>query len=143
MIKSEVLNETAKLRELSLVELRAANLQLKEQQMKLRMQHAIGQVEKTHLVREARRQRARVLTLIKEKLLHGDTPAHVSATPAAPVASEGAEKSAAKPATKKAGKPAVKKIAKPAAKKPAKPAAKKTAKPAAKKPAAKKAAKKK
>ena len=138
MLKPEVLNSPAKLRELPIAELMAAHHELKASQMKLRLQHAIGQVEKTHHIREARRQRARLLTIISQvhagetaKVKHAKPvhEAHAHADKpvvkkAAPVKKKKAttHKSApsmkAKPKSK--GKPAAKKIAKKPAKKVAK-----------------------
>ncbi len=141
MLKPETLNDPAKLRDLTVAELRAADHQLKEQQMKLRLQHAIGQVEKTHLIREARRQRARVLTLIGEKLAHGEhAPTHEEVAHAEAAQTEAPKN--AKPHAKKAAPHAK---AKAPAKKVAakKPVARKAKSAAKAKPAAKKGAKKK
>ena len=132
MLKPEVLNSPAKLRELPIAELMAAHHELKASQMKLRLQHAIGQVEKTHVIREARRQRARLLTIIAQ--VRAGKAAEPK--PAKPAAEALADKPVARPAApvkKKAAthksapsmkaKPKMK--AKSAAKQPAKKAAKK------------------
>ena len=55
------------LREKSVDELREELLAVKREQFNLRMQHATGQEVKTHLVREARRNAARIKTVIAEK----------------------------------------------------------------------------
>ena len=157
MFKPETLNDSSKLRDHSMAELQAANLQLKEAQMKLRLQHAIGQVEKTHMIRELRRQRARLLTVMGEKFATHDLGAHKHTAEVSPEAAKTSAK--AKPAksisakgkgmrkgaklAKKAGhKPAPHK-AKAKAAKAAKPKAAKPAKTAKKGAAKKKTAKKK
>ena len=135
MLRPEVLNSPAKLRELPIAELMAAHHELKASQMKLRLQHAIGQVEKTHVIREARRQRARLLTIIAQ-VRAGETAKAKAAKTAKPAAEAHADKPVvhkAAPVKKKAtthksapsmkAKPKMK--AKSAAKKPAKKAAKK------------------
>lgn len=157
MFKPETLNDSSKLRDHSMAELQAANLQLKEAQMKLRLQHAIGQVEKTHMIRELRRQRARLLTVMSEKHATHDLGGHkhtadeapaVGKTPAAAKAKvvksakgKGMRKGA-KPAKKAGHKPAPHK-AKAKAAKAAKPKVAKPAKTAKKGAAKKKTAKKK
>lgn len=55
------------LREKSVDELRDELVAVKREQFNLRMQHATGQEVKTHLVREARRNAARIKTVIAEK----------------------------------------------------------------------------
>ncbi|KTG17219.1 MULTISPECIES: 50S ribosomal protein L29 [Guyparkeria] len=55
------------LREKSVDELREELVAVKREQFNLRMQHATGQEVKTHLVREARRNAARIKTVIAEK----------------------------------------------------------------------------
>ncbi len=143
MFKPETLNDSSKLRDHSMAELQAANLQLKEAQMKLRLQHAIGQVEKTHMIRELRRQRARLLTVMGEKLATHDLGAHKHAAAEKPASASAAVKAPAKKKVVKAAKgKGVRKGAKPAKKAGHKPAphkakakAAKAAKPKAAKPA--------
>jgi large subunit ribosomal protein L29 len=143
MFKPETLNDSSKLRDHSVAELQAANLQLKEAQMKLRLQHAIGQVEKTHQIRELRRQRARLLTVMSEKLAAHDLGAHKHAAADATVPAPAAKEKAAKPAKGKGMRKGAK-LAKKGGHTPAphkakaKAAKAKAAKPAAKKGAAKK-----
>ncbi len=55
------------LREKSVEELQEELLRLRKEQFSLRMQFASGQLGQTHLVKEARRDIARVKTLMKEK----------------------------------------------------------------------------
>lgn len=55
------------LREKNAEELDEELLRLRKEQFSLRMQFASGQLGQTHLVTEARRDIARVKTLIKEK----------------------------------------------------------------------------
>jgi large subunit ribosomal protein L29 len=55
------------LREKSVDELREELVAVKREQFNLRMQHATGQEVKTHLAREARRNAARIKTVIAEK----------------------------------------------------------------------------
>ena len=52
----------------SLVELKAALQGQLEEQFKLRMQHSIGQLSQTHLLKDNRRNIARMKTLIKESV---------------------------------------------------------------------------
>lgn len=54
------------LREKSVADLNAELLKLREEQFKLRMQKATGQLGQTHLVKETRREIARVKTIIAE-----------------------------------------------------------------------------
>lgn len=54
------------LREKSVADLNAELLRLREEQFKLRMQKATGQLGQTHLVKETRREIARVKTIIAE-----------------------------------------------------------------------------
>ncbi len=147
MFKPETLNDSSKLRDHSMAELQAANLQLKEAQMKLRLQHAIGQVEKTHMIRELRRQRARLLTVMGEKLATHDLGAHKHAAAEKPASAPAVKVPAKKKVVKAAKGKGMRKGAKPAKKAGHKPAphkakakAAKAAKPKAAKPA--KAAKK-
>jgi large subunit ribosomal protein L29 len=54
-------------RELGLDELRAKEKDLKEQLFRLRLQQALGQLENGMKIREARRDIARVKTILKQK----------------------------------------------------------------------------
>lgn len=58
---------TNELREKSVEELNQQLIELRKEQLSLRMQHAIGQLGETHQVKQARRNVARVKTLIAEK----------------------------------------------------------------------------
>ncbi len=58
---------TNELREKSVEELSAQLIELRKEQLSLRMQHAIGQLGGTHQVKQARRSVARVKTLIAQK----------------------------------------------------------------------------
>jgi len=55
------------LREKSITELNEELLRLRKEEFSLRMQFASGQLGQTHLVKEMRRDIARVKTLMKEK----------------------------------------------------------------------------
>ncbi len=55
------------LREKSVAELNDELLRLRKEEFSLRMQFASGQLGQTHLVKEMRRDIARVKTLMKEK----------------------------------------------------------------------------
>ena len=55
------------LREKSITELNDELLRLRKEEFSLRMQFASGQLGQTHLVKEMRRDIARVKTLMKEK----------------------------------------------------------------------------
>ncbi len=55
------------LREKSIAELNDELLRLRKEEFSLRMQFASGQLGQTHLVKEMRRDIARVKTLMKEK----------------------------------------------------------------------------
>ena len=57
----------SELREKSVEELKEELLEVKREQFNLRMQQATGQETKTHLMRAARRNAARIKTLIAEK----------------------------------------------------------------------------
>jgi len=57
----------SELREKSVDELKEELLEVKREQFNLRMQQATGQETKTHLMRAARRNVARIKTLIAEK----------------------------------------------------------------------------
>lgn len=59
--------KATELREKSVDELREELVAVKREQFNLRMQHATGQEVKTHLAREARRNAARIKTVIAEK----------------------------------------------------------------------------
>lgn len=104
-----------------------------EQMFRLRFQLGMGMTDGVKKVRELRKERARLLTVRREREIEAKT---VAAAPAAKPAAK-----VAKAAAKVAAKPVVKKPAKAAVETAAKPAAKKAvaAKPAVKKAAAKKA----
>jgi large subunit ribosomal protein L29 len=55
------------LRELSADELREKERELREQLFRLRLQKSVGQLDNTLKLQEARRDVARVLTVLKEK----------------------------------------------------------------------------
>ena len=55
------------LREKSVDELNAQLLQLLEEQFKLRMQESTGQLTQTHLLKQTRREIARIKTVLQEK----------------------------------------------------------------------------
>ncbi|MCZ0867016.1 50S ribosomal protein L29 [Dasania sp. GY-19] len=59
--------KTTELREKSAEDLNAELLKLLESQFKLRMQKATGQLGQTHLLKQARRDIARVKTVLEEK----------------------------------------------------------------------------
>ncbi|MDG4866873.1 50S ribosomal protein L29 [Guyparkeria sp. 1SP6A2] len=59
--------KATELREKSVDELREELTAVKREQFNLRMQHATGQESKTHLSRDARRNVARIKTVIAEK----------------------------------------------------------------------------
>lgn len=59
--------KATELRDKSVDELREELVAVKREQFNLRMQHATGQEVKTHLAREARRNAARIKTVIAEK----------------------------------------------------------------------------
>jgi large subunit ribosomal protein L29 len=54
-------------REKTIEELRALESDLKEELFRLRMQSGTGQLEKTHRLKEVKKDIARVLTILKEK----------------------------------------------------------------------------
>ncbi len=56
-----------KIRDMSVDELQRHDLEIKEQLFKLRFQWAMGQTETLNRMREMRKDRARVLTIIREK----------------------------------------------------------------------------
>jgi large subunit ribosomal protein L29 len=56
-----------KIRDKSVDELEREELQLREQMFRLRFQFAMGQTETLNKLREVRRDRARVLTIMREK----------------------------------------------------------------------------
>ena len=60
--------KTAQLREMTADELRGELIGLRKVQFRLRMERASEQLPQTHLITEARRDIARVKTLIREKL---------------------------------------------------------------------------
>jgi len=107
-------------------ELRSTVRKLEEDLFKHRLKKTTSQLENTMLIRQTRRDIARVYTVLAERVRQLGT-GHAPANETAP----GAEKAAAKESTKATAKAA----AKEAAKEPA-------AKPTKKKPAAKSAAKK-
>ena len=59
--------KAAELREKSVSELSEELLRLRKEEFSLRMQFASGQLGQTHLIKEMRRDIARVKTLMKEK----------------------------------------------------------------------------
>jgi large subunit ribosomal protein L29 len=59
--------KVSELREKSAEELNAELLKLREEQFKLGTQHATGQLGQSHLVKETRRDVARVKTVLNEK----------------------------------------------------------------------------
>jgi len=59
--------KASELREKSVDELREELLSVRREQLNLRMQLAMNQEGKTHLLREARRNIARIKTIIAEK----------------------------------------------------------------------------
>ena len=58
---------TIKLRDLSLEELQRRDAEMNEQMFKLRFQWAMGQTETLNKMREVRKDRARLLTIMREK----------------------------------------------------------------------------
>lgn len=58
---------STELREKSAEDLNAELLKLRESQFKLRMQKATGQLGQTHLLKQTRREIARVKTVLEEK----------------------------------------------------------------------------
>ena len=56
-----------KMRDLSVDELRHQDAEMTEQMFKLRFQMAMGQTESLKKMRELRKDRARLLTILKEK----------------------------------------------------------------------------
>ena len=66
--------KTEELRELSAEDLVSKEEELREQMFKLRFQQAIGQLDNPFKIREARRDIARVKTILKQKG-GGDVPA--------------------------------------------------------------------
>ncbi len=55
------------LREMDVAQLKGELLRLRKEQFQLRMQRASGQLGQTHLLSEARRDLARVKTVLQEK----------------------------------------------------------------------------
>ena len=60
-------DRTNKLRDLSADELRVREGEMSEQMFKLRFQWAMGQTETLNKLRELRKDRARLLTIMREK----------------------------------------------------------------------------
>ena len=60
-------DRTKKLRDLSADELQRQEAEMNEQMFKLRFQWAMGQTESLNRMRELRRDRARLLTIMSEK----------------------------------------------------------------------------
>ena len=58
---------TAELREKSVAELNEALLELLREQFNLRMQNSTGQLTQTHLIKNVRRDIARVKTILNQK----------------------------------------------------------------------------
>ncbi len=61
--------KTADLRKMSTDELKTELLNLRKEQFNLRMQKKIGQLQKSHLIRNARLDIARLKTVLNEKRL--------------------------------------------------------------------------
>jgi len=59
--------KASELRNKSAEELRKELLSLREEQFKLRMQKAVGQLGQTHLLRQSQRDIARIKTVLTEK----------------------------------------------------------------------------
>jgi large subunit ribosomal protein L29 len=59
------------IREKNLAELKEELLRLRKEAFNLRMQRASGQLPQSHLLKETRRDIARVKTIMKEKQPHG------------------------------------------------------------------------
>jgi large subunit ribosomal protein L29 len=59
------------IREKNLTELKEELLRLRKEAFNLRMQRASGQLPQSHLLKETRRDIARVKTIMKEKQPHG------------------------------------------------------------------------
>jgi len=59
--------KASELREKSVEELNAQLLELRREQFNLRMQKSTGQLEKTHTIKQVRRDIARVKTLLTSK----------------------------------------------------------------------------
>lgn len=57
----------SEVREKTIEELRALESDLKEELFRLQMQSGTGQLEKTHRLKEVKKDIARVLTILKEK----------------------------------------------------------------------------
>ena len=60
-------DRTKKLRDMSAEELERQNGEMNEQMFKLRFQWAMGQTESLNKLRELRKDRARLLTILREK----------------------------------------------------------------------------
>lgn len=58
---------TKKLRDMSVDELQRREVEMNEQMFKLRFQWAMGQTETLNKMREVRKDRARLLTIMREK----------------------------------------------------------------------------
>jgi large subunit ribosomal protein L29 len=108
-----------------------------EQMFRLRFQMSMGQADGLKKLRLMRKERARMLTVLRERELNPDNPAPVKATKASKAAKAKTKTKEAKPG-RAAGTPKAARAPKAAAKPAAKPAVKK---PAAKKAPAKKASK--
>ena len=106
-----------------------------EQMFRLRFQLSMGQSDGLKKLRQLRRERARMLTVERERELHIEEPHHAAAV-APPAPKKAAHKVKpvhhAKPAAKVAVKKKTKKVAKHEAKKAAKKEARKEARPKAK-----------
>ena len=59
--------KAAELRDMNVEQLNAELLRLRKEQFQLRMQRASGQLGQTHLLTEARRDVARIKTVLQEK----------------------------------------------------------------------------
>lgn len=64
--------KTDELRQLSDEELRARAAELKDELFRMRLQKASGQLEKTHLFKQHRREIARCLTILTERQMTAD-----------------------------------------------------------------------
>ena len=60
-------DRTKKIRDMAVDELRRHEAEMNEQMFKLRFQWAMGQTESLNKIREIRKDRARVLTILHEK----------------------------------------------------------------------------
>ena len=96
----------SQIRELSSDELKARSREIQKEMLNLRIQKTLGQLENKCAIRNARRERARILTILTERKLGINTSvAPKGVKPEKKEAAPVAEKKAAKkPAAKKAPK---------------------------------------